>query len=227
MVWGGVDVLRSVADVVKWPFERAVWAIERGGLAARGAHRRWAGRLRAARRRAPWSCSPPAPVCSGCLGLRQRRRLGTAAQERRRRRSAPLAVAQARAGEAAEPHRCCREQPPTSRRARRRSPPRSTQRRRASNRPPQARPLRSAAAAPAATAAAAATSASTGAAAARRRSPPAGPAGDQGRPPVRRRLRPLRDRPQRRQGPHRLRRHRDARSSPTRCCGGRRACRPT
>lgn len=30
VVWGGVDVLRGVADVIKWPFERAVWAIERG-----------------------------------------------------------------------------------------------------------------------------------------------------------------------------------------------------
>jgi hypothetical protein len=30
VVWGGADVLRGVLDVVKWPFERAVWAIERG-----------------------------------------------------------------------------------------------------------------------------------------------------------------------------------------------------
>ncbi len=30
VVWGGADVLRSLADVVKWPFERAIWAIERG-----------------------------------------------------------------------------------------------------------------------------------------------------------------------------------------------------
>src|SRR3954447_13732710 len=30
VVWGGIDVLRRVADVVKWPLERAVWAIERG-----------------------------------------------------------------------------------------------------------------------------------------------------------------------------------------------------
>jgi hypothetical protein len=30
VVWGGVDALRAVADVVKWPFERAAWAIERG-----------------------------------------------------------------------------------------------------------------------------------------------------------------------------------------------------
>ncbi len=30
MVWGGADVLRGVAEVVKWPFERMIWAIERG-----------------------------------------------------------------------------------------------------------------------------------------------------------------------------------------------------
>jgi hypothetical protein len=30
VVWRGSDALRAVADVVKWPFERAVWAIERG-----------------------------------------------------------------------------------------------------------------------------------------------------------------------------------------------------
>ncbi len=30
MVWGGADVLRGIVDVVKWPFERAIWAIERG-----------------------------------------------------------------------------------------------------------------------------------------------------------------------------------------------------
>jgi hypothetical protein len=28
--WGGINALRAVAEVVKWPFERAVWAIERG-----------------------------------------------------------------------------------------------------------------------------------------------------------------------------------------------------
>jgi hypothetical protein len=28
--WGGVNALRAVAEVVKWPFERAAWAIERG-----------------------------------------------------------------------------------------------------------------------------------------------------------------------------------------------------
>ena len=30
VVWGGADVLRGIAEVVRWPFERAVWAIERG-----------------------------------------------------------------------------------------------------------------------------------------------------------------------------------------------------
>jgi len=30
VVWGGADVLRRVAEVVKWPFERIAWAVERG-----------------------------------------------------------------------------------------------------------------------------------------------------------------------------------------------------
>jgi hypothetical protein len=30
LVWGGADALRRVFDAVKWPFERAIWAIERG-----------------------------------------------------------------------------------------------------------------------------------------------------------------------------------------------------
>lgn len=30
MVWGGADVLRGIIEAVKWPFERAIWAIERG-----------------------------------------------------------------------------------------------------------------------------------------------------------------------------------------------------
>jgi hypothetical protein len=30
VVWGGVDFLRGVVEVAKWPFERAIWAIERG-----------------------------------------------------------------------------------------------------------------------------------------------------------------------------------------------------
>lgn len=30
MVWGGADVVRGIVDVVKWPFERVIWAIERG-----------------------------------------------------------------------------------------------------------------------------------------------------------------------------------------------------
>ncbi len=29
MVWGGADVLRRFAEIVKWPFERIAWAIER------------------------------------------------------------------------------------------------------------------------------------------------------------------------------------------------------
>ncbi|MDX6603117.1 MAG: hypothetical protein QOF13_2319 [Solirubrobacterales bacterium] len=30
MVWGGADVLRRLLDAAKWPFERIIWAIERG-----------------------------------------------------------------------------------------------------------------------------------------------------------------------------------------------------
>jgi hypothetical protein len=30
VVWGGADVLRGVVEVVRWPFERTLWAIERG-----------------------------------------------------------------------------------------------------------------------------------------------------------------------------------------------------
>jgi hypothetical protein len=30
LVWGGADVLRRVADAAKWPFERIIWAVERG-----------------------------------------------------------------------------------------------------------------------------------------------------------------------------------------------------
>lgn len=30
VVWGGANVLRRGVDVIKWPFERMVWAIERG-----------------------------------------------------------------------------------------------------------------------------------------------------------------------------------------------------
>ena len=30
MVWGGADILRGIADVAKWPFERVIWAVERG-----------------------------------------------------------------------------------------------------------------------------------------------------------------------------------------------------
>jgi hypothetical protein len=30
VVWGGADVMRGVVEVVKWPFERAIWGIERG-----------------------------------------------------------------------------------------------------------------------------------------------------------------------------------------------------
>ena len=30
MVWGGADALRGAADIVRWPFERIAWAVERG-----------------------------------------------------------------------------------------------------------------------------------------------------------------------------------------------------
>jgi hypothetical protein len=30
VVWGGADVLRGIVEVVKWPFERVIWAVERG-----------------------------------------------------------------------------------------------------------------------------------------------------------------------------------------------------
>lgn len=30
MVWGGAEVLRGILELVKWPFERVIWAIERG-----------------------------------------------------------------------------------------------------------------------------------------------------------------------------------------------------
>src|SRR4051794_17584177 len=30
VVWGGAEVLRGIVEVVKWPFERVIWAIERG-----------------------------------------------------------------------------------------------------------------------------------------------------------------------------------------------------
>jgi hypothetical protein len=29
VVWGGADLLRGIFELVKWPFERAIWAIER------------------------------------------------------------------------------------------------------------------------------------------------------------------------------------------------------
>jgi hypothetical protein len=30
VVWGGADVVRRIAEAIKWPFERIIWAIERG-----------------------------------------------------------------------------------------------------------------------------------------------------------------------------------------------------
>ena len=28
IVWGAVDLLRAIADVVKWPFQRIAWGVE-------------------------------------------------------------------------------------------------------------------------------------------------------------------------------------------------------
>lgn len=30
LVWGGTDLLRGAVDAIRWPFERLVWAVERG-----------------------------------------------------------------------------------------------------------------------------------------------------------------------------------------------------
>jgi hypothetical protein len=49
VVWGSADILRGVVDVLKWPFERTAWAIERGliwPLEERTS--KWNGSLRAA-----------------------------------------------------------------------------------------------------------------------------------------------------------------------------------
>ena len=105
-----------VAEVVKWPFERVAWAIERGCVwPLRGADRRLE-RARARRRRR-WPLALLA-AGAGVLGLR----LGV----RQRRRSSPT-VAGSRAGRGADraagrrsrrpprPRRSCRARRPTSR----------------------------------------------------------------------------------------------------------------
>jgi len=49
VVWGGADVLRRVFELVKWPFERAAWAIERGLIwPAEERAREWSGPVRTA-----------------------------------------------------------------------------------------------------------------------------------------------------------------------------------
>jgi hypothetical protein len=49
VVWRGGDALRALVDVVKWPFERVVWAIERGLVWPLEEHTgKWNGALRAA-----------------------------------------------------------------------------------------------------------------------------------------------------------------------------------
>ena len=35
VVWGGADVLRGVGEVVKWPFERAIWATRTSWISIR------------------------------------------------------------------------------------------------------------------------------------------------------------------------------------------------
>ena len=125
VVWGGADVLRGIVDVVKWPFERAIWAIERGLVwpleerTGDWSHRcgRWA--------LPPWPCLPPAPGCSVSSGLPaaavaelpQRRR--RARRSRRRSCGRPLSRLPPR------PHRSCKEQSPTSPTRRRAAPRRA------------------------------------------------------------------------------------------------------
>ncbi|MGE5282926.1 MAG: hypothetical protein ACM3N0_11535 [Chloroflexota bacterium] len=49
LVWGGADLLRRLAEVVKWPLERAVWTVERGVVwPLEERTDGWSGSLRAA-----------------------------------------------------------------------------------------------------------------------------------------------------------------------------------
>ncbi len=69
-VWGGADVLRGIVEVVKWPFERAVWAIERCLVwPLGGAHRgTGTGQLRALWRWCPRPAGSAALAYSACSG---------------------------------------------------------------------------------------------------------------------------------------------------------------
>ena len=87
MVWGGADVLRRVSDAVKWPFERAVWAIERGvvwPLEKRTGD--WSGSIRAAGVAALALCA----VAAGVLGLVWASGNGGGAAPQAQRASAPV-----------------------------------------------------------------------------------------------------------------------------------------
>jgi hypothetical protein len=86
---GGGDVLRSVADVVKWPFERAIWAIERGvvwPLEKRTGN--WSGSIRTAGVAALVLCAAGA----GVLGLVWATGSGGSAAPRTQQASAPTAA---------------------------------------------------------------------------------------------------------------------------------------
>jgi hypothetical protein len=66
LVWGGADLLRAAADAIRWPFERLVWAVERG-LVWRLEERTdsWSGSVRAAGA----SALVLLAVAAGVLGL--------------------------------------------------------------------------------------------------------------------------------------------------------------
>jgi hypothetical protein len=66
MVWGAGDAFRAAAEIVKWPFERIAWALERGviwPLQERAGG--WDGRLRAA----GLACVIVAAIGAGVAGL--------------------------------------------------------------------------------------------------------------------------------------------------------------
>jgi hypothetical protein len=94
VVWGGADVLRAVLDLVKWPFERAVWAIERGlvwPLEKRTDG--WSEPLRAAGVAALVLCA----IGAGVLGLTWASGSGGGATSPTRQASVPVAPAVATA----------------------------------------------------------------------------------------------------------------------------------
>src|SRR6266516_116887 len=60
VVWGGADALRTIVDVVRWPFERAAWAIE--------SHLIWPLRERAGELSAPVRAAGTAAVAAAAIG---------------------------------------------------------------------------------------------------------------------------------------------------------------